>query len=311
VVEAVDRERRVVRLRSGGVMPYDVLVLAVGAISYPVLDHGILFDYARNPEPVDRLLAGIASGHVDSVIVVVPRACRWTLPAYELAFMLASFARGDGEPGAGRLPRQLDITLVTAEPAPLAAFGPAAAGMIHEEFEASGIGLLTGIAARVPSERYVELLHGRKLRATHVLHLPGVTGPRIAGVPHDGDGFIPVGPDLHIEDDPDVFAIGDATTGAHKHGGLAAQQADAVAAAIAHDAGATPAPEPYRPVLRAVIRTGNGPRYLRADPPGGDGESIVSDQPLWWPPTKVASRRLGPWLAAQELSATSESARSG
>jgi hypothetical protein len=64
-------------------------------------------------------------------------------------------------------------------------------------------------------------------------------------------------------------------------------------------------------VLRAVIRTGNGPRYLLADPPGGEGESIVSDQCLWWPPTKVASRWLGPWLAAQGLPGTSERTPSG
>ena len=296
-VEAVDRERRVVRLRSGAAMPYDTLVLAVGAIAYPVFDHGILFDYAHNPAPVDRLLADIRAGRVDAVIVVVPRACAWTLPAYELAFMLAAFARGEAAPtaAAGRA-RELEITLVTAEPAPLAAFGPAAADMIHTEFAASGIGLMTGLSARVPSERFAELAYGRKLMASRIIHLPGATGPRIAGVRYDPDAFSPVGADLHVDDDPPPYANRDATAGDHKHGGLAAQQADAVARAIAHDAGATPAPEPYRPVLRAVLRTGRGPRYLRADPPG---ECVVSDQCLWWPPAKVASRWLGPWLAAR------------
>jgi sulfide:quinone oxidoreductase len=304
-IEAVDRERRVVRLRSGATMAYDVLVLAVGAIAYPVFDHGILFDYARNPEPFDRLLSDIRSGHVDSVIVVVPRACAWTLPAYELAFMLAAFARGEAVPsGAAGRARHLDVTVVTAESAPLAAFGPAAADMIHTEFAATGIGLVSDARAQVPSDRYAELPHGRRLMASRIVHLPGTTGPRIAGVPYDPDGFIPVGADLHVGDDPDVFAIGDATVGAHKHGGLAAQQGDAVARAIAHstDPTATP-PQPYRPVLRAVLRTGRGPRYLRAEPPGGHGECLVSDQCLWWPPSKVASRWLGPWLAARDLAA--------
>jgi sulfide:quinone oxidoreductase len=309
-IGAVDRDRRVVHLRSGTVVPYDVLVLAVGALSYPVFDHGILFDYARQPEPVDRLLADVRSGHVDSVAIVVPRACPWTLPAYELAFMLASFARS-GEPGAAAgLGRKLDITLVTAEPAPLAAFGPAAADMIRAEFAASGLGLMTGLPVRVPSERYVELPHGRKLAASRIVHLPGMAGPRIAGLPYDADGFVPVGADLHVGDDPDVFAIGDATVGPHKHGGLATQQADAVARAIARRGDGASVAEPYPPVLRAVLRTERGPRYLRADPAGG-GDCVVSEECLWWPPTKVASHWLGPWLAAHELAATSEPSSQG
>jgi sulfide:quinone oxidoreductase len=137
-----------------------------------------------------------------------------------------------------------------------------------------------------------------------------VTGPRIAGVPSDADGFIPVGADLRVEDDPDVFAIGDATVGAYNHGGLAAQQADAVARTIAQRGDGVSTQEPYRPVLRAVVRTERGPRYLRADPPGGDGGCVVSDQCLWWPPSKVASRWLGPWLAARDLAGTSEASPS-
>ena len=190
------------------------------------------------------------------------------------------------------------MTLVTAEPEPLAAFGSPAGDMIRDEFAASGIELICGVAARVPSDRIVELEHGRRLRASRVIHLPGTAGPRLAGVPCDPDGFIPVDADLRVDDDPDVFAIGDGTAGAHKHGGLAAQQADAVARQIARRAGAVVPGEPDRPALRAVVRTGRGPRYLRAAPPGGDGDCAVSDECLWWPPSKVVAQWLVPWLAA-------------
>jgi hypothetical protein len=53
--------------------------------------------------------------------------------------------------------------------------------------------------------------------------------------------------------------------------------------------------------MRALLRTVNGPRYLRAEPPGGARSAEVSDQCLWWPPSKVAARWLTPWLAAREL----------
>jgi NADPH-dependent 2,4-dienoyl-CoA reductase/sulfur reductase-like enzyme len=128
--------------------------------------------------------------------------------------------------------------------------------------------------------------------------LRGAAGPRLAGVPCDPGGFIPVDAGLHVDDDPDVFAIGDGTAGAHKHGGLAAQQADAVAREIARRAGAVVADEPYRPALRAVVRTGRGPRYLRTAPPGGAGDCAVSGECLWWPPSKVVAQWLVPWLAA-------------
>ena len=61
-VAAVDRARREVRLRSGSVVPYDVLVLAVGAVPYPAFDHGVLFDYARNRDAVDAMLGDSSFG---------------------------------------------------------------------------------------------------------------------------------------------------------------------------------------------------------------------------------------------------------
>jgi len=298
-VAAVDRGRREVRLRSGSVMPYDVLVLATGAVPYPAFDHGVLFDYARNRGAVDAMLGDSRSGRVDSVVVVVPPSSHWTLPAYELAFLLRSAGRSRPRPGARRAAGgELAVTLVTAEPEPLAAFGAPAGAMIRDEFAASGIELICGVAARVPSDRIVELRHGRRLRASRVIHLPGVAGPRLAGVPCDPDGFIPVDDGLHVDDDPDLFAIGDGTAGTHKHGGLAAQQADAVAREIARRSGVVVADAPYRPALRAVVRTGRGPRYLRAAPPGGEGDCAVSDECLWWPPSKVVAPWLVPWLAA-------------
>jgi sulfide:quinone oxidoreductase len=303
-VSSVDRARREVTLRSGAVVPYDVLVVAVGAVPYPAFDHGVLFDYARNRDRIDATLRDVHAGRVDSVAVVVPPRSAWTLPAYELAFMLSSSGRQPASPAAGAgAPRAgaPSVTLVTAEPEPLAVFGPPAAAMIRAEFAASGIELVCGATAQVPSDRIVELSHGRRLRASRVIHLPGAAGPRIPGIPCGPDGFILVDGDLRVDDDPDVFAIGDGTAGGLKNGGLAALQADAVARQIAQRAGASVAVKAFRPALRAVLRTERGPRYLRADPGAGDRHCTVSDEPLWWPPSKVVSQWLVPWLAVTDL----------
>jgi sulfide:quinone oxidoreductase len=293
-VARVDRDRRRVVLRSGAVVPYDVLVLAVGAVAYPAFDHGVLFDRARNAAGFDTLLRDLRSGLARSVAVAVPRAATWALPAYELALMLAALGRA--EPGA-----RAEITLVTAEEEPLEAFGDPAAAMIRDELAGAGVDLVCGAEAHVPSARVVEIRHGRRIHVDRVVHLPLLAGPRIAGVPADRAGFVLVDRAFQVRDDPDVFAVGDGAAGEFKQGGLAAQQADAVAHAIALRAGAVAHTAPYEPVLRGVLRTPHGPRYLRAAPPGGDGVCVVSDQCLWWPPTKVASRWLTPWLAEREL----------
>ena len=117
-------------------------------------------------------------------------------------------------------------------------------------------------------------------------------------LPFDRDGFIPV--DLHgrVQGVEDVYAAGDATTCPIKQGGVASQQADAAAEAIAARAGADLDPRPFRPVLRGLLLTGGVPRYLRAEVAGGRGDDWqVSEEALWWPPSKVAGRHLAPYLA--------------
>jgi sulfide:quinone oxidoreductase len=87
------------------------------------------------------------------------------------------------------------------------------------------------------------------------------------------------------------------TTFPVKQGGIAAQQADAAARAIAAAAGAPVAATEFRPVLRGLLLTGAEPRYLRGDAAPDVGGS-VSPEPLWWPPAKVAGRYLAPFLSA-------------
>ena len=67
---------------------------------------------------------------------------------------------------------------------------------------------------------------------------------------------------------------------------------------IAALAGAPVTPTPFAPVLRGLLLTGTVPLYLRSELGGGHGEaSAVHDEPLWWPPGKIAARYLAPYLA--------------
>jgi hypothetical protein len=97
-------------------------------------------------------------------------------------------------------------------------------------------------------------------------------------------------------------AAGDATASPIKRGGPAAQQADAVAEVIASSVGAEIDPQPFRPILRGLLRTGGPARYLRADISGeADDDSTISAATLWWPPDKIVGRYLAPYSAARSV----------
>jgi sulfide:quinone oxidoreductase len=136
--------------------------------------------------------------------------------------------------------------------------------------------------------------------ADRLVSLPHITGPRLAGVPCDEHGFIPVDGFGRVEGFEDVYAAGDGTTVAIKQGGLAAQLADTACRDIVARTTRSPEPEPFRPVLRGLLPTAHGPLYLRAELEDADRTSSASEEPLWWPPSKIASRWLAPYLARIE-----------
>jgi sulfide:quinone oxidoreductase len=288
-IARVERDDRTVQLQSGDELVYDRLVLAVGAFPYPAYEHGLCFKRAHDSQAFGAVVDDLRSGRAERIAIVVPPGCTWTLPAYELALMIAALAT----------PSQL--TLVTPEIEPLSVFGAPAAEWVRSALAAAGVDLLAGVRATVPNPTTVGLSPGASLACDRVVHLPRLSGPNCPGVPCDSDGFVLVDEAFRARDDDDVFAVGDATAGPYKQGGLAAQQADVVAEQIAWELGAEHPPRPYRPVMRGLVRTADGPRYLRADPPGEPTSAEVSDECLWWPASKVAARWLTPWLAARDV----------
>jgi sulfide:quinone oxidoreductase len=207
--------------------------------------------------------------------------------------------------------RDARVTVVTPEREPLRLFGPAAGTAVRELLGRRVIALRTASVAREVHDDALELKSGERLAADAVVALPELEGLRVHGLPMDERGFVPV--DLHgrVVGTPGVFAAGDATAFPVKQGGLATQQADAVAAAIAVDLGLRRYAAPFRPVLRGVLLTGGAPLYLRAEL-GAKGEvrarsdamgevapmaGEAAFRALWWPPGKVAGRYLAPYLA--------------
>ena len=155
--------------------------------------------------------------------------------------------------------------------------------------------------------RGLQLLPPKSLEADAVVALPALQGRRVSGIPQNREGFVDVDDFGRVRGVPHVYAAGDITRFPVKQGGLAAQQADAAAEAIAVEAGARFEAQPFRPVLRGLLLTGAEPRFLRRDVAAGSLGTETSG-PLWWPSTKIVGRRLSPFLAELSREAPKQSA---
>ncbi len=292
-LDRVDHERRVAVTGEGDELPYDQLVLAVGARPEWEWDAKSYCD-GHNGEANRLLLHQLREGRISRVAYVKPPGPSWPLPLYDLALKTAADCVAHGRAG-------VELTLVTPEEEPLAVFGHAVSDAVRRLLENGGIALHTSSYGVMSQEGRLDMSPGdRSIGIDRVVTEPQLTGPIVRGIPFDIDRFVRTDPHGRVPGMEGVFAAGDATTFPVKHGGLAAEQADAVAEVIAASAGADVDPQPFHPVLRGVLLTGGPARYLRADLGGGAGDdSMISAQALWWPPNKIAARYLAPYLSRQ------------
>jgi sulfide:quinone oxidoreductase len=303
-LDRVEHERRVVITKDGGDVPYDMLLLALGAHPEREWDPGgpLIVQDDRDEGDYRLLLYQLREGRVNQLAFVKPAGPSWPLPLYDLVLMTAADCVAHGRSG-------VELSLITPEQAPLGIFGSRVSADVRRLLAEAGVALHTSSAAALhPSSfgartrrTWLEIRPGgRRLSVDRIITEPRLVGPRLRGVPCDGDGFIST--DLHgrVPGMDGVFAAGDATTFPIKQGGLAAQQADAVAEAIACAVGIDIDPKPFRPVLRGVLLTGAAPHFLRADISGCAGDdSTISREPLWWPPNRLCGRYLAPYLSRQ------------
>lgn len=286
----VDPAARTAHLDTGEELPYDALLLALGARLHTRYTHAHTVDDHHLDDILHGLIQDVEAGYVKRLAFVIPARMGWLLPVYELALMTAGRAYEMGE--------ELAVTIVTPEDSPLGLFGLAVSQAVAKLLEEAGIQTITSAYAEVPHWNTVIVNPGdRRLAVDRVIALPELYGPAVRGLPAAEHGFIPI--DLHaqVRGVERVYAAGDATDCAVKHGGIAAQQADVAAETIAALAGAPVQPQSFQPVIHGMLLTGGKPRYLHARITGGHGySSQISDTPTWAPPNKIVARYLAPYL---------------
>jgi sulfide:quinone oxidoreductase len=293
----VDPAKRLVHTVSGAEIGYDVLVLAMGARISARFEHAITVDDRQLDETLHGLIQDIEGGYVASVAFVAPARMAWPMPLYELALMTAARAYD--------MNVELATTIVTPEDSPLAIFGLRASAGVGELLAQARIETITSAYVEVPRTGEIVINPGdRHLKVDRIVALPELYGPDIRGVRLSEHGFLRVDEHCRLIEDEHIYAAGDATEFAVKHGGIASQQADSVAQAIAARAGAELTPEPFHPIIRGMLLTGDRPRYLTARITGGAGfSSEISEEPTWSPPSKIAARYLAPYLDALDSAA--------
>jgi sulfide:quinone oxidoreductase len=292
LVRVFPEEHRV--LAGNQTIAYDALVVAVGARREAAFQKALTFTGDTASVDYNGLLADIDEGYAQTVSFVVPPGATWPLPLYELALMTAREARGVGID-------DLRAQIVTPESSPLAIFGPKASQAMGELLERAGIGFRGEAYVRETAEHRFEVLgDGEPLDSQRVVALPTIAGPEIDGLPCDEHGFVRTDEQGHVVGLADVYAAGDSTTFPVKQGGIACQQADAIAELLAAAAGAPVTPQPFRPVLRGRVLTGDGAQYLEHALHGGDGDGPDSELQSWSAAHKVDGRYLTPWLEGVE-----------
>ena len=289
-VTAVAAAEHRVSCAAGPNLGFDTLILAPGARTRPPFADAIAFGLPGSGRAVKDMLSRLRSGEVRSAAFVAPSRAGWLLPLYELALMTGrELARSEVE-GA-------QLRLVTPEDRPLTLFGDEGSESVGRQLAAAGIEFIGATRATVRGGEVVLGATGESVAVDCVVTLPLMRGPGLPGVPAtQPDDFIPVDEYGQVEGLADVYAAGDAVDFPVKQGGLAAQQADAVAAHVAARHGARVDAAPFRPVLRGMLLTGGDPRFMRSGVPDADPDIPGAWYPLWWPPTKIAGRYLAPYL---------------
>jgi sulfide:quinone oxidoreductase len=289
-VTSVDPETHLVGTPARHQFPYDYLLICAGARMLAAVPGAQTFWGVSDEDAVVETMRRLREGELKRLVFTIP-AASWPLPVYELALLAdAELNKLGGREG-------VDLSIVTPEDSPLGVFGVQVAERIGELLNERDIGFLAGSHAVKFDQGLLQISPGEPVEADAVISTPRTEGRHIEGIPTDSSGFVLVDEFSRVAGLERVYAAGDVTAFPVKQGGIATQQADAAAEAIAADLGVDIVPEPFDPVLRATLWTGEEPQYLYGKLAGGFGEtSTFSDRALWEHEGKVAGRYLAPFL---------------
>jgi sulfide:quinone oxidoreductase len=301
-LEWVDPDAQVVHTAAGRRVEYDALLVAVGARQVEAYKHVATFRDAEADATYHGIVQDIEGGYTRRMAFVQPVGPVWPMPLYELALMTAQRAESMGI-------RDLELSLVTPEPRPLAVFGTAVSDVVTNRLARAGVKVYANSLAKVSEKRRLVIQpQNVELEDQRIVAMPRIAGPAIRGLPGGGaHGFLPIDKHCAVRGTGGrVFAAGDVANYPIKHGGLGAQMADAAAAKIAVLLGARSEATPFSPVIRGKLLTGADPVYMSARPVGAESfESEVFDDPPWPAEDKVIAEELGPYLAALDQAGTS------
>jgi sulfide:quinone oxidoreductase len=260
-IMAVEPGRRLVVTADGERFAYDHLIVATGARMLWAVPGAVTYWGIADEGQVGDLIADLRSGRLRSVVFTMPVGHSWAVPLYELALLVA---------GSGKA----HVTVVTPESTPLELFGRRVTCEMSALLSERRIEVITAARPIEFEAGRLRVAGGDDVEADAALTLPRMEGRRIGGIPHDDDGFISVDEHGGVIGLERVYAAGDVGWYPFKQGPFATQQADTVAEAIAAVAGSGVDPRPFDPIMRAVLWTGRGPRYLCGRK--GDGDDGAS-----------------------------------
>jgi sulfide:quinone oxidoreductase len=257
-IVAVDTDARIATTAGGRDQHYDALVIAVGARAEPAIDHVMTWSDHADADMLGGFLRDVEEGYSRSVAVVIPPGPGWPLRAYELALLARLDAQGMGI--------DLETTLVTPDPSPLAVLGSTTQDEIASELRAVGVHVVPAERAEVErghAHTVVLQPSGERIEVDRILAMPALRGHPIAGLPADEDGFIEIDEHCRVRGVEAVWAVGDATEFPLKSGGFATEQADVAAEDIAAGAGAAVQPRTFDPTDRTDLTGLPAGRFLK------------------------------------------------
>jgi len=295
-VASVDPALCCATTHDGNELPYDHLVVSCGARLLSGVPGATTFWGVADEGEMLEVVARLREGRLRRLVFTMPGGLGWALPAYELALFAATELSKHGIDGT-------KLTVVTPEEAPLRIFGRRASEQVAALLDEHEVEVLTGTHPVKYERGTLAVVPHSSIEADAVVSLPHLEGRRIEGLPYDAAGFVPVDDHARVAGLPHAFAVGDVTNFPVKQGGIATQQADAAAEAIAAELGCDVQAKPLDPVLRGILWTGAKPRYLFGWLGGGHGETSIASERAPWPvdnPSKLIGRYLTPFLSQFE-----------
>jgi sulfide:quinone oxidoreductase len=272
---------------------YDFLIVAPGVKLIWSIPGATMFWGGPDELDSEIVVKRLGDEGIQRLVFALPAGRTWSLPLYELAMLTEANLAEQAATGRPQL------VIVTPEEKPLAVFGPRVSEAVAGLLAQRGVDLVTGAHPVKFEKGNLSVVPGDPVAADAVIAFPTMQGRRIEGIPHDDDGFVPIDDGGRVQGLSQVYAAGDVTTFPVKQGGIASQQADVIAESIAAELGAEIQPSAFDPVLRGVLWTGRGKKYLYAEITGGHGEtSGLTDDPPWADQEgKIVSKYLSPFLA--------------